>query len=265
MARRTSDTDSTGSTSAGKPRRRFGRRKAKDPDKPGRIAQFRQVLTMTRKHDPASVWWMALAFLVVLLTALLIGIWLDQIVYVTILGVPLALLAAVFVLSRRAEKAAFSQIEKQPGATGAVLGSLKRGWFYDQEPVAAEMGGKMRGMRDLHNAAMIFRAVGRPGVVLINEGPKGPAQRLAVAERRKVKRVAGDGVPVHIVRVGQGEGEVRLSQLLKTMKSYDKKINKEEAIAVQRRLKAIGNTKPPMPAGVDPRKARVDRRAMRGR
>ncbi|MGB7449181.1 MAG: DUF4191 domain-containing protein [Ornithinimicrobium sp.] len=247
------------------PRRRFGRRRPKDKNKSGRVKQMREVFAMTRRNDPSAVWWMALAFLVVMLVAVLAGWYFDQVIYFTILGLPTALLAALIVLSRRAEKAAFAQIEGQPGATGAVLGSLRRGWFYDKEPVAAESGGKVRGMRDLHNAAMIFRAVGRPGVVLISEGPKGPASRLATAEKRRAVRATGDAVPVHIFRVGQGESEVRLSKLVRTMNKLDKKISKEEAIAVQRRLKAISTSKPPVPAGMDPRKARVDRKSMRGR
>ncbi len=246
-------------------RRRFGRRRKSDPNKVGRLAQMRQVFTMTRKHDPSSVWLMALAFLVVLLGALLLGWAFDQVIYFGILGIPTAFLAALIVLSRRAEKAAFSQIEGQPGASGAVLGSLRRGWFYDKEPIAAEAGGKMRGMRDLNNAAMVFRAVGRPGVVLISEGPKGPAGRLALAEKRRATRATGDAVPVHVLRVGQDEGDIRLSKLVRSMNKLDKKISKDEAIAVQRRLKAMGSSKPPVPAGVDPRKARVDRKSMRGR
>ncbi len=247
-------------------KRRFGRRrKPRDPNNPGRIAQFRQVFAMTRKNDPSAVWWMALAFLAVLLVALLIGLWLQLVVYVLIIGLPLAFLAAVAVLGRKAERAAFSQIEGQPGAAGAVLGSLRRGWHYEQEPVAAESGGKMRGMRDLHNAAMVYRAVGRPGVVLISEGPKVSAQRLALAEKRKVSRVVGDTVPVHIVKVGQQEGDVKLSKLTKTMRGYDKKLSKQEAYVVHQRLRALGVTKPAVPAGMDPRKARMDRRAMRGR
>jgi len=257
--------DSRSGSSAAPKRRRFGRRKKKDPNKVGRVAQMRQVFTMTRKNDPSAVWWMALAGLLVMLVAVLLGWAFDQVIYFAILGIPTALLAALVVLSRRAEKAAFTQIEGQPGAVGAVLGSLRRGWFYDKEPVAAESGGKMRGMRDLHNAAMVFRAVGRPGVVLITEGPKGPASRLSIAEKRRATRATGDAVPVHVIRVGQEEGDVRLRQLVKTMNKLDKKITKDEAITVQRRLKAIGSTKPPVPAGMDPRKARVDRKSMRGR
>lgn len=251
-----------------KRKRRFGRKNKppRDPNNPGRLAQLKQVWQMTRKHDPAAMWWMILAALAVLLLALLVGLWLNMVIYVLIIGLPLALLAATFVLARRAEQAAFSQIEGQPGASSAVLGTLKRGWFYDQEPVAAEAGGKVRGMRDLHNAAMIFRAVGRPGVVLLAEGPKAAAKRLSESERRKVGRIVGDEVPVHVLRIGSDEDEVRLSRIVKTMKKLDKKITKEEAIVVHKRLKAISaSVKPPLPAGVDPRKARMDRRSLRGR
>lgn len=251
-----------------KRKRRFGRKNKppRDPNNPGRWQQFKQVWSMTRKHDPAAMWWMLLAALAVLLLGLLIGLWLNMIVYVMIVSLPLAILAAVFILARRAEQAAFSQIEGQPGATAAVMGTLKRTWYYDEEPVAAEAGGKVRGMRDLHNAAMIFRVVGLPGVVLINEGPKAAAKRLSETERKKVARIVGPEVPVHALRIGHGEDEVRLSKLVKTMKKLDKTITKQEAMVVHKRLKAISATaRPPLPAGVDPRKARMDRRALRGR
>ncbi|WP_109473047.1 DUF4191 domain-containing protein [Ornithinimicrobium cavernae] len=249
-------------------KRRFGRKNKplRDPNNPGRWQQFKQVWSMTRKHDPAAVWWMLLAALAVLVVGLLVGLWLNMVIYVMVISVPLAILAAVFILARRAEQAAFSQIEGQPGATAAVMGTLKRTWYYDQEPVAAEAGGKVRGMRDLHNAAMVFRAVGRPGVVLLNEGPKAAAKRLVESERKKVARIVGTEVPVHVLRIGRDEDEVPLSKVVKTMKKLDKSITKEEAVVVHKRLKAISATaKPPLPAGVDPRKARMDRRALRGR
>ncbi|MFX0537330.1 DUF4191 domain-containing protein [Ornithinimicrobium sp. Y1847] len=243
-------------------------KKAKDPNNPGRIAQFRQVFTMTRKADPAAVWWMILAALAVLLVALLIGIWWGQVIYMLILGIPLAFLAAIVILGRRAERAAFAQIEGQPGASSAVLGQLRRGWYYEQEPVAAEAGGTMRGMRDLHNAAMVFRAVGKPGVILLAEGPKGAAQRLATAERRKVARVVGEEVPVHTIMVGNGEGQTPLRKVTKTMKGYPKALSRDEAGMVQQRMKALGGgrKRAPVPAGMDPsRPPKMSRKALRGR
>jgi len=249
-------------------KRRFGRnRKPKDPNNPGRIAQVRQVFAMTRKADPSAIWWMLLAGLAVLVVSLLVGLWLDQVVYLMILGVPLAILAAVIVLGRKAERAAFTQIEGQPGASAAILQQLRRGWYYDQEPVAAEAGGQVRGMRDLHNAAMVFRAVGRPGVVLISEGPRGSAQRLAKAEERKVSRVVGGEVPVHTINVGTGEGQTPLREVVKTIKKLPKQLSNDEALVVQQRMKALGSrNKPAIPAGMDPtRPPRASRRALRGR
>lgn len=262
---------STSTTDGGEPTKKglFGRRakKAKDPKKPGRMAQVRQVFTMTRKADPAAVWWMLLAALAVLIVAVLVGIWIGQVVYTLIIGIPLAILAATLILGRRAEKAAFAQIEGQPGASSAVLGQLRRGWYYEQEPVAAEAGGQMRGMRDLHNAAMVFRAVGKPGVVLIAEGPRGAAQRLATAERRRVTRVVGEEVPVHTITVGKGDDETALRKVVPTIKKLPKKLSNDEALVVQQRLKALGGkNRPPIPAGIDPTRApRMSRKALRGR
>ena len=245
----------------------FGRtKKPKDPSKPGRVAQMRQVFTMTRKADPAVVWWMLLAALAVLLVAVVVGVLWNQLVYMLILGIPLAILAAVAVLGRRAEKAAFAQIESQPGGSTAALGQLRRGWYYDQEPVAAEAGGTMRGMRDLHNAAMVFRAVGKPGVVLLAEGPRGAAQRLAVAEKKKVTRVVGEEVPVHTIMVGSGEGLTPLREVSRSMRKLPKKISNDEALVVQQRLKALVRNRPQVPAGIDPtRQPRMSRKALRGR
>lgn len=243
------------------------RKKQKDPNKPGWFTQLKQVFTMTRKADPAAVWWMLLAALAVLVVALLIGLWWGQVLYLMVLAVPLALLVAMLILGRRAERAAFAQIEGQPGASSAVLGQLRRGWFYDQEPVAAEVGGQMRGMRDLHNAAMVFRAVGKPGVVLIAEGPAGAANRLTKAESRRVTRVVGEEVPVHTVVVGKGEGQVPLRHVVKTVKKLPKRLSNDEALVVQQRLKALaGRNRPPVPKGMDPsRPPRASRKALRGR
>ena len=67
---------------------------------------------------------------------------------------------------------------------------------------------------DLASAALVYRAVGRPGIVLVGEGPSARAQKLLLAERKRVERVA-TGVPVTMLRVGDGDGddEVTLRKL----------------------------------------------------
>ncbi len=125
-----------------------------------------------------------------------------------IFGVLFGILAATIIMSRRAERAAYRQIEGQAGAAGAALTSIRRGWYTDREPVAADVARP----GDITSAAMVYRALGRPGVVLVGEGPTGRVQKLLAAEKKRVERVA-PGVPVTTMRVGNGEDEVPLPKL----------------------------------------------------
>ncbi len=232
------------------------------PKKPGRIAQIRQVFTASREADPNIGWWMLLAFLGVLVLAAAVGVLTGTLVYAMLVGLPVAVLAATLVMSRRAERAAYQRIEGQPGAAVAALSSLRRGWFVEQQPVAAEAARA----GDLSSAAMVFRVIGRPGVVLVAEGPPARAQKLLAAERRRVERVA-PGVPVTLLRVGDGDGEneVAIRKLNKKVQRMKPVLTKDEVSAVNKRLRALGTLRAPVPQGIDPTRARVDRRAMRGR
>lgn len=215
---------------------------------------MRQVFTMTRRADPAVVWYMLLVFAGVLVVGLAIGLAVGHPIYVTFIVLPLALLGAVFILSRRAERAAYSQIEGQPGAAGSSLRMLRRGWTVSEEPVAI----------DPRTQDAVFRAVGRAGVVLIGDGPRHRIGRLLTAEEKKVKRVL-PGVPVHLVQAGSDEGQVPLRRLASRIMKIKSTLTKQEVEAVNKRLKALGGLRPPIPKGVDPMRARPDRKAMRGR
>jgi hypothetical protein len=230
--------------------------------KPGRFAQVKSVFLAAKAVDPQIGWWMALAALAVLVVAAVVGLVVNALVYALIVGVPLAFLAATLVLSRRAERAAYSQIEGQPGAVGAALKSIRRGWYIEEQPVAADA----QRATDLSSAALVYRAVGRPGIVLIGEGPSGRAQKLLAAERRKVERVAS-GVPVTLLRIGDGAGddEVVIRKLASRVQRMKPVLTQDEVAVVNKRLRSIGGVRPPLPKGVDPTKARVDRKAMRGR
>lgn len=233
------------------------------PKKAGRFAQIRQVFTAARRVDPMIGWWMALASLVTLIVMVGIGLLLGNWPYFVILGLPMAALAASVVLSIRAKRAAYKSIEGQPGASGAALSSLRKGWYFEQQPVAAEAARP----GDLSSTAMVFRATGRPGVVLVAEGPAARATRLAESERKKVSRIAGPNVPVTVVRVGEGGGEdeVSVRKVAGKIQRMKPVLTKEEVSAVNKRLKAMGGMRPPLPAGVDPNRVRMDRKAMRGR
>lgn len=233
------------------------------PAKQGRLGQVRQVYTAARQVDRLIGWWMLLAFVATLVVVVGIGVLVGHWVYALILGLPLALLAATITMSRRAERAAYSSIEGQPGAAGAALGALRRGWFYQQQPVALE-GARGTRPEDMAGAAFVFRAVGRPGIVLIGEGPQGRVTKLLEAERKKTARVA-PGVPVHLLQAGSGEGQIPVRKLSGKITRMKPVLTKEEVSVVNKRLKSLGGMRPPVPAGMDPLRARVDRKAMRGR
>jgi len=237
--------------------------KSSEPKKAGRFAQIRQVFTAAHSVDPLIGWWMALAAVVTLLVMAGIGLLVSMLVYFLVLGVPMAALAASMVLSFRAKRAAYKSIEGKPGAAGAALSSLRKGWYFEQQPVAAEAGRA----GDMASAAMVFRATGRPGVVLVAEGPAARATKLAEAERKKITRIAGASVPVTVLRIGEGGGkdEVSVRKVASKLQRMKPVLTKEEVAAVNKRLKALGGMRPPLPAGVDPNRVRMDRKAMRGR
>jgi F0F1-type ATP synthase assembly protein I len=221
--------------------------------KPSQLKQIGEVFKMTRRNDPIVVWLMLLAFLGVVAVSLVVGFLLNNWVTGLIIGIPLGLLAAVFILSRRAERAAFAQIENQPGASGAALGTLRRGWITEDQPVAVNP----------RTQDAVFRAIGRPGVVLVSEGPSHRVKPLVDAERKKLARILPN-VTIHVIESGRGEGQVPISQIAKTMNKYKNELTKVEVGAVSKRISSLGN-RLPIPKGIDPYKARPDRKAARGR
>ncbi|MFN0282365.1 MAG: DUF4191 domain-containing protein [Kineosporiaceae bacterium] len=237
-------------------RRGLLRRRPKDgvPKKQGRLSQLRDVFRMTRRSDRALPWWMLLGFTGPVVLGYLVGLAIGHPWYLLVLAVPTGVLAATFILARRAERAAYAQIAGQPGATGAALSSLRRGWNVDQEPVAV----------DARTQDLVFRAVGRPGVVLVTEGPLPRVNRLAEAERKKTARLLPN-VPVHVMHAGDGSDQVPLQKLSGKLGRMRPSLTKTEVSEVSRRLRALGGVRPPIPKGVDPTRVRPDRKAMRGR
>jgi F0F1-type ATP synthase assembly protein I len=227
--------------------------KAAKVKKPSRLKQIREVFQMTRRHDPMVPWLMLLAFLGVVAVSFGVGFLLENWITGLIIGIPLGLLAATLILSRRAERAAFAQIENQPGASGAALGTLKRGWITEDQPVAVNP----------RTQDAVFRAIGRPGVVLVSEGPSSRVKPLVDAERKRLARILPN-VTIHVLESGRGEGQVPLSQLAKKMNKLDKELTKVEVSAVSKRISSLGS-RLPIPKGIDPYKARPDRKAARGR
>lgn len=253
---RTSAPPASTTGEAPRPRRGLLRRRNARPKRPGpgRLAQIRDVYRMTAKVDPSVRWWILLAAAGPFLVLLAIGFAVGHPFYLGFIGLMLGLLGGLILLTRRAERAAYSQIEGVPGAAGQALKTLRRGWTVFEEPVAI----------DPRTRDTVFRAVGRPGVVLVSDGPAPRVDRLLEAERRKVARLLPD-VPLHVIRSGRGEGQVPIAKLPRRLMRLKPVLNKAEITAVLKRLRAMGGMRLAMPKGVDPMRARPDRKGARGR
>ena len=208
----------------------------------------------TRRRDPAVVWWMLLGFVVVVAIAVAVGLATGALWYYLILGVPFAVFVALIIMTRRAEAAAYAEIEGEPGAAGAALGTLRKRWNVETQPTAV----------DPRTRDMVFRVVGRPGVILVSEGPPARAARLLESERRRVARLVPN-VPIHQIQSGNAEGQVSLRKLTRVVQRKKRALTAAETAEVSKRLKALGAARLPIPKGIDPARARPDRKAMRGR
>ncbi len=185
----------------------------------------------------------------------LIGMAFNQPIYGAFIGVFAGLLGAMLLLAWRTRIVSYAQIDGQPGASFAVLDQIKRGWSMEQQPAQV----------NARTQDLVFRIVGRPGVVLISEGPSDRVARLLSDEKKRVQRVIPASVPIIYVESGHGPGQVPLTKLESRIKSFKKVLTAQEVDAVAKRLRSLGTMNLPIPKGIDPTKARPDRKGMRGR
>ncbi|KQX13088.1 MULTISPECIES: DUF4191 domain-containing protein [Streptomyces] len=219
-----------------------------DAANPGRLKQIALTYQMTRKADPKVGLVVAGVGIGVLGVLLAIGFLIGHPVYLGILGFVLALLAAAIVFGRRAERAAFGQMEGQPGAAAAVLQNVGRGWT--TTPAVA-----MNRSQDV-----VHRAVGKAGIVLVAEGNPNRVKTLLAAEKKRMNRVVVD-VPVHDIIVGDGEGQVPLKKVRTTMLKLPRVLTGPQVTAANDRLRAMGDlmSNMPLPKGPMPKGMRMPR------
>lgn len=162
---------------------------------------------------------------------------------VGILSVPTAVLVTSYTFGKMAEAAAYRSLEGQQGAAAAVVSNL-RGNFSSTPGVGVDK-----------QQNLVHRVVGRPGVVLIGEGPRPGA---LLAEQRKAHQRVVPGVAVHEITVGPGG--VELPQLQKTLRKLPRVLRPAEVTELRRRLDAMPRTALPIPKGPLPQGRRIPRR-----
>jgi hypothetical protein len=225
-----------------------------------RRGQIMQTYTMAKRSDP-RIGWIILGVFVVG-AALGFGLmWLVPgtgtiSLIISIVGaLMIGILCALLVFGRRAQRAAYTQMEGQPAAAAGALQMLRRGWKVD--PVVG-----FTKQQDV-----VHRVVGPPGIVLVGEGTShARVKQLMVNERRKHERVASE-VPIHEIVCGRGDGEVPLPKLVRHVQKLGRAVKPAEMTDILQRLKALDaqRGKLPLPKGPVPTSMKGMRSQQRGR
>ncbi len=220
--------------------------KANRPPRGERWKQIVQAYKLTYARDRQLPWWMIMAFV---LTAALIFLIMTLVGLPLFVSIPMALLFGVLglmiVFGRRAQKAAFGQVEGQPGAAGWALQNMRGDWRVTQ-------GVQLNSQLDA-----VHRVLGRPGVVLVGEGQAHRVRPLMAQEKKRVSRIAGDA-PIYDVLIGDDEGQVPLRKLNNHLVKLPRNLSQQQVNALEKRMAALGGTKSaPLPKGPMPKQARM--------
>jgi hypothetical protein len=230
------------------------------PEMPkSRLKQMLQAYSITKQNDPKLplillAWFFGVGAVAAMAEMVLFGRGTFGVIFAVVFGILAGLLSVLIVLGRRAERAAYNQIEGQPGAAAGALQMLKRGW--DVKPAVAFT----------RNQDLVHRVIGRPGIILVGEGNGPRVKQLLATERTKHQRIAGEDVPVLEVVVGKGEGEVPLPKLTRHIQKMKKQIQPAVQTALLQKVKALDAMRPaaPMPRGPMPTSMKGARKMMRG-
>jgi hypothetical protein len=226
------------------------------PENSSRRAQLAQTYRMAKKSDPRIGLFILLTFVVG--AAIGFGAFYflpgPHLVWGILGAILLGVLGGLIVFGRRAQKAAYVQMDGQIGAAAAALQMLRRGWKVD--PVVA-----FTKQQDV-----VHRVVGPPGIVLVGEGSPSRVKQLLLTERRKHERVVAE-TPIHEVVCGNGEGEVPLTKLVRHVTKLGRQVKPAEITDILYRLKALDANRPniPLPKGPMPTSMKGQRGNLRGR
>ena len=213
---------------------------SEDLNKAGRLKQIRMVASLVNQQNRKALPIIAGSAVGIIIVFVVIGLLTGTAGFLIPLGVLLGLLAAIILFGRFAQRAQYSAIEGQPGAAAAILQSMRGNWTVTPAVTANR------------NMDVVHRAVGRPGVVLVGEGAPSRLTGLLAAEKKKTARVAHD-VPIFEFQVGNGEGQIPVSQLQRKVMRLPRNLRPAAVSDLNYRLKALQPSlqmpKGPLPKG----------------
>ncbi len=211
-----------------------------DPSEMNRRQQMVATYRMAKKTDRRIGLILLATFLVVgglgfvLFQFVLPGRGTIGLVLAIIGGFLLGTLATIIIFGRRAQRAAYAQMAGTPGAGARALSTLRRGWRTDQMVAFNK------------HQDLVHRVVGPPGIILVGEGNPTRLKGMLATEERRHSRVASE-VPIHHVVVGDGEGQVPLSKLVRHVTKLGRSVKGAELTDLLSRLRAIDANRPAMP------------------
>ncbi|RFS85471.1 DUF4191 domain-containing protein [Actinomadura spongiicola] len=212
-------------------------------ERPGRLKQIRMVAQVLRQADPKALPIVFASALGTLVVVVLIGLIFDQLWFFIPLGVLASLAVGMIVFGQLAQRAQYKVIAGQPGAAAAILKNMRGNWTVTEA---------VSGNRNLD---MVHRAVGRPGVVLVSEGPRNRVGPLLGAEKKRLSRAAQQ-VPIYDVQVGTDEGQIPVDRLQRHLMKLPRNLTKGQVAELNDRLQALPRSMQ-MPKGPIPKGAKM--------
>ncbi|TDE30217.1 DUF4191 domain-containing protein [Actinomadura sp. 6K520] len=210
-------------------------------ERPGRLKQIRMVAQLLRQADPKALPIVFASAIGALVVVILIGLAFGQLWFFIPMGVLTALAVGMIVFGQLAQRAQYKAIAGQPGAAVAILKNMRGDWTVTEA---------VSGNRNLD---MVHRAVGRPGVVLVSEGPRSRVGPLLGAEKKRLSRAAQQ-VPIYDVQVGDDEGQIPVDKLQRHLMKLPRNLKKPQVAELNDRLQALPRSmqmpKGPIPKGV---------------
>ena len=219
---------------------------------PGRIRQIIEVLVLVIKRDRLALLWLILGTLGPIAAGIAFAIMAtggEPISFVVsiIFGVLAGVLGFLIVLGQLTQRLMYSNLQGQPGAVSALIkNQLRRSWRGNDTPI-----------RMNKNQDIVYRVVGKPGVVIVSEGVRSRVAPLVEDARREVQRIV-PGVPVNLLHVGS-DG-LTLKEFFPALYKIKGRVRPAEIVVVSNRLNSIAKTPASMmPKGIDPTKMRAPR------
>ncbi|GAA2099463.1 DUF4191 domain-containing protein [Actinomadura alba] len=212
-------------------------------ERPGRIKQIRMIAKVLRQANPKALPLVFGAAIGTLVLFVVLGLVIGQIWFMVPLGLLAAVAVGMIVFGQVAQRTQYKMLAGQPGAAASILESMRGKWT-----VTPAVSGN-------RNLDLVHRVVGRPGVILVAEGPSTRVGQLLGAEKKRISRAAQQ-VPIYDLQVGEEDGQIPIGKLQRHIMKLPRNLTKPQVAELNDRLRALPQTMK-MPKGPIPKGARM--------